>query len=72
MIKTNRCVVIHQDLKSELDQLKTHPRDTYAMVIKNLVDYFLKNTGRVLATIEEPEKETKIQPDVELPNARTE
>ena len=31
--------MIKNDLKSELDKLMTHPRDTYGIVIQKLVDF---------------------------------
>ncbi len=114
MVKTTKCIVIQEELKSELDKLKTHPRDTYGIVIQKLVDNFkqqslltemawgvISNAGQGDWTREHedwqkaakkwrdeyhkhlsanriPSKEkieeppTTIQPDVELPSARTE
>ncbi len=38
MGKYQKTIGIQEDLKSELDKLKTHHRDTYGDVIKKLVD----------------------------------
>ena len=63
---------IHQELKTELDELRKHPRDTYEMVIRMLVDHYKKDKPKEPLEDTIDKEPLKIQPDVELPSARTE
>ncbi len=68
MIQTKRCMQIHQELKTELDGLKNHPRDTYEMIIQKLVNHYKKSMLQAQASkpVEEQVSHPIENPEVTL------